>query len=98
MLVLTRLAGESIVIDNEIHIRVLNIEDGHVRIGIDAPADKTIYREELYLEIQNENKLAGKANQETISSFTEGMFHGVVKNSSENDDGKNQLVLNQEKE
>ncbi|NIR62415.1 MAG: carbon storage regulator CsrA, partial [Aliifodinibius sp.] len=72
MLVLTRLAGESIVIDHEIHIRVLKIEDGHVRIGIDAPADKTIYREELYLEIQNENKLAGKANLEVLSSFTNG--------------------------
>ena len=44
MLVLTRRVGESIVIDNQIHVTVTRIEGGRVRIGVDAPAWVSIQR------------------------------------------------------
>jgi len=47
MLVLTRKVGESIVINNNIHITLVSIAPGRVKIGIDAPKDVVITREEL---------------------------------------------------
>ncbi len=52
MLVLTRQLGERIMIDNNIKIQILNINGRSVQIGIDAPQNISIYREELYNRIQ----------------------------------------------
>lgn len=60
MLILSRKKGESIIIDGNIEVKVLAIEDGRVRIGIDAPKDLDIFRQELYQSIQEENKEAAK--------------------------------------
>jgi carbon storage regulator len=54
MLVLTRKAGEKIVIDENIVIEVLEIQGNRVRIGIQAPRGITILRQELLLEKNNE--------------------------------------------
>jgi len=56
MLVLTRKAGESIRIGNQIVVTVLEKSSGGVRIGIEAPIEITIYREEIYRRIQQENR------------------------------------------
>ena len=56
MLVLTRKLGESIAIDDHIKIRVVQIKGKQVRIGIEAPKDTKIHREEVYLAIQNQNQ------------------------------------------
>ena len=58
MLVLTRKLGESIAIDDHIKIRVVQIKGKQVRLGIDAPKDTKIHREEIYLAIQEQNKAA----------------------------------------
>lgn len=55
MLVLTRKLGESIAIDDHIKIRVVQIKGKQVRIGIEAPKDTKIHREEVYLAIQDQN-------------------------------------------
>lgn len=56
MLVLTRRVNESIVIDGDIVVTVLEVgRNGQVRIGIDAPRHHQVYRRELWLEIQREN-------------------------------------------
>ncbi len=60
MLVLSRRFNESIIIDNDIEIKILGIEDGKVKLGIDAPRDVEIYRKEIYIEIEEENKAASK--------------------------------------
>lgn len=53
MLILTRKANQTILInDNEIEIKVLGIQGGYVRVGINAPKDVSIHREEVYLKIQ----------------------------------------------
>lgn len=56
MLALTRKKNEAIVIDGKIKIRVLDVQEGKVKIGIDAPKEMSIHREEVYLEIENNNK------------------------------------------
>ncbi len=58
MLVLTRKIGESISIDDNIKITVVQIKGKQVRIGIDAPKETKIYREEVYTAIQDENRAA----------------------------------------
>lgn len=55
MLVLTRKLGESIAIGDHIKIRVIQIKGKQVRLGIDAPRDTKIYREEVYTSIQNQD-------------------------------------------
>lgn len=58
MLVLTRKSDESIIVGNDIEITVIGIEGDRVRIGIKAPPNIDIYRKEVYLSIQSENKEA----------------------------------------
>lgn len=58
MLALTRKKGESIVINNNIEISVLEISGDQIKIGISAPKDVPIYRKEVYLQIQEETKEA----------------------------------------
>ncbi len=61
MLILTRKPGESIYIGDDIVVTVSEIKGNQVRIGIKAPAQKRIYREEIYQQILEENKQAAEA-------------------------------------
>ena len=58
MLALTRRTGESLVINNNVEITVLEVRGDQVKIGISAPKEVPIYRKEVYLQIENENKAA----------------------------------------
>ncbi|MCI8489622.1 MAG: carbon storage regulator CsrA [Lachnospiraceae bacterium] len=58
MLALTRRKGESLVINNNIQMDILEIRGDQVKIGISAPKEVPIYRKEVYLQIENENKEA----------------------------------------
>jgi carbon storage regulator len=61
MLVLTRKLGESIAIDDHIKITVVQIKGKQVRLGIQAPKETKIHREEVYSAIQDQNKTASTA-------------------------------------
>jgi carbon storage regulator len=54
MLVLTRRAGESIMIDDEIELKVLKIRGSQVHLGIDAPKRAAVHRKEVWLRIHGE--------------------------------------------
>ena len=56
MLILTRRLQEAIMINDNISIRVLGIQGNQVRLGIDAPRDIQVHREEIYHMIKNEGK------------------------------------------
>ena len=56
MLALTRKKGESLMVNNDIEITVLEIRGDQVKIGIKAPKNVPIYRKEVYLQIQKENE------------------------------------------
>lgn len=64
MLILTRKLDESIAIDDHIKIRVVQIKGKQVRLGIEAPKDTKIHREEVYLTIQNQNHESVKTSSE----------------------------------
>ncbi|MEE4360784.1 MAG: carbon storage regulator CsrA [Pseudomonadales bacterium] len=57
MLVLTRRAGESIMIDGRIELKVLRIKGSQVHIGIEAPRETVIHRQEVWLRIQEDGSL-----------------------------------------
>ena len=58
MLALTRKKDESIVINGEIEITIMEIKGDHVKVGIKAPKKVPIYRKEIFDQIQEENKEA----------------------------------------
>jgi carbon storage regulator len=69
MLVLTRKLGESIAIDDHIKIRVVQIKGKQVRLGIEAPKDTKIHREEVYLAIQDQNKESSQVSSDKSKSL-----------------------------
>jgi carbon storage regulator len=58
MLILTRKLGEIIRVGDQVTVRVLEVKGGQVRLGVEAPADVRIYREEVYRAIRRENEEA----------------------------------------
>ncbi|MBX7230735.1 MAG: carbon storage regulator CsrA [Bdellovibrionales bacterium] len=65
MLVLTRKLGESIAIDDHIKIRVVQIKGKQVRLGIEAPKDTKIHREEVYQAIQTQNQESASSDYDS---------------------------------
>jgi len=59
MLILTRRISESIVIGDDVKLTVLGVKGNQVRIGIDAPKDVSVHREEIYMRIQGEKGGSG---------------------------------------
>jgi carbon storage regulator len=70
MLVLTRKAGEGIIIGDNIKITVIELKGGGVRIGIDAPNELKIYRQEVYDRICRENMEATQWNLADLNSLS----------------------------
>lgn len=66
MLILTRKLGESITIGDNIKVSVLGIHGRQVRLGIDAPAEVIVHREEVYVRIQAENRRASKSIKDDL--------------------------------
>lgn len=69
MLVLTRKLGESIAIDDHIKIMVVQIKGKQVRLGIKAPKETKIHREEVYDSIQKSNHEASGASPKGLSDL-----------------------------
>jgi carbon storage regulator len=60
LLILTRKLGESITIGDDIKVSILGVRGRQVRLGIEAPNDVVVHREEIYVKIQAENRKASK--------------------------------------
>lgn len=73
MLVLTRKKEQSVVINENVEITILDIQGDQVRIGINAPKNVSIYRKEIFLEIQEENKKAAEAGNVSLSDLNNNL-------------------------
>ncbi len=70
MLILTRKNGESIRIGDDIVIKVVELDNRHVKLGIEAPRSVSVNREEIYERIQAENEAAAKeAGADTLKNM-----------------------------
>jgi carbon storage regulator len=75
---LTRKLGESITIGDDIKVSVLGIHGRQVRLGIDAPSDVVVHREEVYVRIQAENRRASKSIKEDLLGMV-SLIKGKIK-------------------
>jgi carbon storage regulator len=66
MLILTRRPGERVVIGDEILVTVMGVSGHTVRLGIEAPGGIPIYREEIWLAVKEENRLAAEADAASL--------------------------------
>lgn len=70
MLALTRKKGESIIVSDDIEIVILGVQNDQVKLGISAPKNIPVHRKEIYLQIQDENRLAAtKVSETKITDF-----------------------------
>ena len=64
MLILTRRTGESLYLGENIKVTVLGIQGKQVKLGLEVPAETTVYREEVYKRVIEENRRAMATNNE----------------------------------
>ncbi len=70
MLVLTRKLGEVIRVGDTVTVRVLEVKGNQVRLGVEAPAEVRIYREEVYRAIRKENEEAAMRERGSVDTAT----------------------------
>lgn len=73
MLILTRKQGEGIIIGDDIRITVVDVKGGGIRLGIEAPPEKKIYRQEVYDRIRRENMEATQWNLADLNDLTSSL-------------------------
>lgn len=66
MLILTRRSGESLYLGTDIRITVLGMQGKQVKLGLDVPANTTVYREEVYKRVIEENRQALASSNEDV--------------------------------
>lgn len=69
MLILTRKVNDSIMIDDNIEIVVVDIKGDQVKLGIKAPKNISVHRTEVFLEIQNQNIKAAESSPESLKNL-----------------------------
>ncbi len=79
MLVLTRKAGEGIIIGDNITVKIIEMKSGGIRIGIDAPRETKIYRQEVYDRICQENIEATRWDQVDLDILSDELASRKVK-------------------
>lgn len=73
MLVVSRRAGESVAIGDEVVVTVLEVRGDVVRVGIDAPRSIPVHRAELLAQLESSNQEAASPSDETVESLTKAI-------------------------
>jgi len=63
MLILTRRVGETLMVGDDVTVTVLGVKGNQVRIGVNAPKDVSVHREEIYQRIQKEKSESGQSGE-----------------------------------
>jgi carbon storage regulator len=66
MLILTRRPGESLYLGDSVKIKILSVQGKQIKLGLEVPSDMTVYREEVYLKIQEQNRLAAESSKQDL--------------------------------
>jgi carbon storage regulator len=82
MLILTRKPGESLYIGDNVKVTIVEIKGNQIRVGIEAPSDLRIYREEIFLQILDENKKAAEGAVDSSLDQLSGGWKGVAGGAS----------------
>ena len=68
MLILSRRTGESLMVGDEVVVTVLDVKGNQVQIGVKAPRDQAVHREEIYLEVQSDQNDSQRSKQRTMNA------------------------------
>lgn len=61
MLILTRRVGEALIVGDDVTVTILGVKGNQVRLGVNAPKDVSVHREEIYQRIQQEKMMQGQS-------------------------------------
>ena len=73
MLVVSRRAGESVAIGDEVVVTIIEVRGDVVRVGIDAPRSIAVHRAELLAQLESSNQEAASPSDETVESLTRAL-------------------------
>lgn len=79
MLVLTRKPGQTITIGDDVKVTIMEVKGGQVKLGIEAPKDVAVFREEIYLKVQQENIAAAQAGIVDLRRARDAWLHRTGK-------------------
>ncbi|MDE0723699.1 MAG: carbon storage regulator CsrA [Alphaproteobacteria bacterium] len=73
MLLITRRQDESVIINGDIEVKIVDVRGNRVKLGFEFPDGSTVYRKELYLKIQEENKAAAEGGPDQLLSAIQSL-------------------------
>lgn len=69
MLLITRRTSESVIINGCINVKIIDVRGNRVKLGFEFPEGNTVYREELYVKIQQENESAARMDPQRLGNI-----------------------------
>ena len=77
MLILTRRVGETVMIGNDVTVTILGVKGNQVRVGVNAPRDVAVHREEIFERIKREEQDGGASVARPAAARTNGNGHAA---------------------
>ena len=89
MLLIARRESESVIINGSIEVKVIEIKGSRVKLGFEYPSGNTVYREEIFKKIQDENREAMKVDPEKLGDVLKKFGVGQGDKANNNADAQN---------